>query len=300
MPLPPVTSPPPEMPPPLASSSPFSSPRIVSLVPSLTELLCDLGLREQLVGRTGFCIHPREALRDVPKVGGTKDVKIERVRELAPTHLVVNIDENEKPVVDALAAFVPEVVVTHPIEVEDNLVLIERFGALFERREAAAQLAARFRSALAALRARSFAPLPVVYLIWKDPWMTVGPETFIAKMLAEAGLVALAPPDPASHASAGAARYPKIELDWLRDSGVSAVLLSSEPYRFGERHAVELEQALRSAGKGGPVCLTIDGEMTSWYGSRAIEGLGYLLDFRTRLDALLAAQTGSDVAGERT
>lgn len=300
MPLPPATSLLPAMPPPVAWSPPFSSPRIVSLVPSLTELLCDLGLREQLVGRTGFCIHPREALRDVPKVGGTKDVKIERVRELAPTHLIVNIDENEKPVVDALAAFVPEVVVTHPIEVEDNLALIERFGALFERREAAARLATRFRSALAALRARSFAPLPVAYLIWKDPWMTVGPETFIAKMLGEAGLVVLAPPDPASHASAGAARYPTIELDWLRDSGASAVLLSSEPYRFGERHAVELEQALRPAGKDGPVCVTIDGEMTSWYGSRAIEGLGYLLDFRTGLDALLAAQARSDGAGETT
>ena len=102
--------------------------RIVSLVPSLTELLCELGLCDSLVGRTGFCIHPREALRDVPKVGGTKDVAIDKVRELAPTHLVVNVDENEKPTVDTLAAFVPEVVVTHPIAVDDNRALIERFG----------------------------------------------------------------------------------------------------------------------------------------------------------------------------
>src|SRR5690606_55549 len=129
----------------------------------------------------------------VPKVGGTKDVDIERVRALAPTHLIVNIDENEKPTVDALAPHVPEIVVTHPIGVEDNIALIGRFGALFERRAQAAELADRFASALAALRARRFAPLPVVYLIWKDPWMTVGPDTFIARMLAEAGMRALSP-----------------------------------------------------------------------------------------------------------
>ncbi|MFP5405098.1 MAG: helical backbone metal receptor [Gammaproteobacteria bacterium] len=262
-------------------------PRIVSLVPSLTELLCELGLREQLVGRTGFCVHPREALRDVPKVGGTKDVKIERVRALAPTHLVVNVDENDKPVVDALAAFVPEVVVTHPIEVEDNRALIERFGALFDRREAAAQLAQRFASALAALRARHFEPLPVVYLIWKDPWMTVGPQTFIARMLAEAGLVALSP-EASPGASRDAARYPPVELQWLRRCGAAAVLLSSEPYRFGERDAAELSEALRPESGAGPACVTIDGEMTSWYGSRVIQGLSWLLGFRERLDARLA------------
>lgn len=274
------------------------APRIVSLVPSLTELLCELGLREQLVGRTGFCIHPREALRDVPKVGGTKDVKIERIRALAPTHLVVNVDENDKPVVDALAAFVPEVIVTHPIAVEDNLALIERFGALFDRREEAARLAGRFSSALAALRARRFAALPVVYLIWKDPWMTIGPDTFIARMLAEAGLVALSPPDADLPASLGAARYPTIHIEWLRKSGAAAVLLSSEPYRFGEQHAVELSAALQAGGGNGPACVMIDGEMTSWYGSRAIEGLDYLLAFRTGLDAQLMARAGAEVAGE--
>lgn len=259
-----------------------SPPRIVSLVPSLTELLCELGLRDRLVGRTGFCIHPRAALRDVPKVGGTKDVNVERIRELAPTHLVVNVDENEKPTVDALAAFVPDIVVTHPVEVEDNLALIERFGALFDCRAAAVRLAERFAAALAGLRGCRFRRLPVVYLIWKDPWMTVGADTFIAKMLAEAGMVALSPPADA--------RYPVVTLDWIRASGAAAVLLSSEPYRFGPGHAAEL-----AAGLGLP-CLTIDGEMTSWYGSRAIDGLRYLLDFRIRLDARLA-DAGRAAAG---
>lgn len=265
-----------------------SRPRIVSLVPSLTELLCELGLRDSLVGRTGFCIHPRESLRTVPKVGGTKDVSIERVRELAPTHLVVNVDENEKPTVDALAEFVPEVVVTHPIAVDDNRALIERFGRLFDREQAAAQLVERFDAALAALRARRFAPLPVVYLIWKDPWMTVSANTFIARMLAEAGMQVVAP---------RGARYPAIEIDWMRDSGARAILLSSEPYRFRDRHAADLARQLSADGsRPAPACLTIDGEMTSWYGSRAIAGLRYLLEFRDRIDALLAGGGTGDAA----
>lgn len=264
----------------------MSVPRIVSLVPSLTELLCELGLRDALVGRTGFCIHPREALREVPKVGGTKSVDIDRIRALAPTHLVVNVDENEKPTVDELATFVPQVVVTHPIAVEDNGALIERFGRLFDREQQAARLVGDFDAALAALRARRFATLPVIYLIWKDPWMTVAPDTFIARMLAEAGLHALSP---------GGARYPAIDIDWMRNSGAHAILLSSEPYRFRERHAAELARMLAADEGAGaaPACLTIDGEMTSWYGSRAIRGLAYLLEFRIRLDSLLGGASGA-------
>ena len=98
-------------------------PRIVSLVPSLTELLCDLGLGGELVGRTGFCVHPRETLRPISKVGGTKSVKIERLRELEPTHVIVNIDENEKETVEEISRFVPHVVVTHPLHPRDNVEL---------------------------------------------------------------------------------------------------------------------------------------------------------------------------------
>ena len=107
--------------------------RIVSLVPSLTELLCDLGLAPQLVGRTGFCIHPRETVRAIPKVGGTKSVNLARLRELAPTHVIVNIDENEKPTVEEIARFVPHVVVTHPLHPRDNLALYRLLGGIFHR-----------------------------------------------------------------------------------------------------------------------------------------------------------------------
>jgi len=269
--------------------------RIVSLVPSLTELLCDLGLREQLVGRTGFCIHPRGALRDVPKVGGTKDVDVERVRRLAPTHVVVNVDENRRETVDRLAEFAPNVIVTHPLTVEDNLALFERFGAEFGEatgvREAAAALSRRMREAIDAARARRFDPLPVLYLIWKDPWMSVGCDTFIASMLAEAGM--------RSVIGAGVPRYPSLTPAQIAGSGARAVLLSSEPYRFGETHCAGLRAALATfAGDGGtapattprvPLCTTIDGEMASWYGSRAIAGLRYLIDYRERLGQALDA-----------
>lgn len=255
--------------------------RIVSLVPSLTELLCDLGLRERLVGRTGFCIHPREVLRDVAKVGGTKDVDVECVRRLAPTHVVVNVDENEKPTVDRLAEFVPHIVVTHPITIEDNLALIERFGELFERREAARALAARQRVAMQRLREECFEPLRVLYLIWKDPWMSVRRDTFIADMLAAAGMHSVV--DGADR------RYPVVDDPARGALGAQAVLLSSEPFRFTGRHRDELQRRIddaapgRACGGASPKCALIDGAMTSWYGSRAIRGMQYLSAYRRLL-----------------
>ena len=114
--------------------------RIVCLVPSITELICDLGLAEQLVGRTGFCVHPWETVRRIPKLGGTKDVKLERIRALAPTHAVVNVDENRLEVVEALAEFVPHIVVTHPLGPLDNLDLYRLIGAIFGREAKAERL----------------------------------------------------------------------------------------------------------------------------------------------------------------
>ena len=248
----------------------MSAPRIVCLVPSLTELLCDLGLAPQLVGRTGFCIHPRDALRRIPKVGGTKDVDIERVRALRPTHVIVNIDENTRETADALAGFVPEVVVTHPLGPLDNPRLYRRLGAIFGRETEAEALVARFEAALrAAGEAAREAPAErVLYLIWRHPWMTVGPDTYIARMLALVGWQAWSPPDTA--------RYPTLRLEGAAGR-VDRVLLSSEPYPFRERHLAEVRAALPSV----PVEL-IDGEQVSWYGSRAITGVGYLADYARR------------------
>ena len=233
--------------------------RIVSLVPSITELLCELGLAPRLVGRTGFCIHPAAVVRDIPKVGGTKDVNIEKIRRLAPTHVVVNIDENEKPTVDKLAEFVPNIEVTHPIEPRDNLALVRLMGGVFCATERAEAWCREFQRELAQVRPGR--PQRVLYCIWKDPWMTVSRDTYIARMLALIGW---------SVPHIGDARYPAFQWSdaLLRD--IDQVLLSSEPYRFTEEHVDALE---RQVGK--PVQL-VDGEMMSWYGSRALQGMRYL------------------------
>jgi ABC-type Fe3+-hydroxamate transport system substrate-binding protein len=254
--------------------APVSAPaRIVSLVPSITELVWDLGLGPQLVGRTGFCIHPREALRAVAKVGGTKDVKLERLRALEPTHVIVNVDENPRELAEALAGFVPHVVVTHPCRPEDNRDLYRLLGHIFRREVAAEALVTRFDAALAqahAVRAR----LPseqVLYLIWRAPWMTVSRATYVSATLAAVGWHSL----PAHSAQ----RYPAFDTDadWI--GAADRVLLSSEPYRFRAAHVDEV------AGWSGRPAHLIDGEWASWYGSRAIDGLVRLARWRTELAA---------------
>ncbi|MEH6435467.1 helical backbone metal receptor [Massilia sp. DD77] len=236
--------------------------RIVSLVPSITELLCDLGLAPQLVGRTGFCIHPRDTVAAIPKVGGTKDVNIEKIRKLAPTHVIVNIDENEKPTVDRLAEFVPHIVVTHPLVPHDNLALARLVGGVFGVADRAEAWCADFERELALLRARPPGPpRTVLYCIWQDPWMSISKDTYIAAMLAELGWRI---PD------LGGARYPCFDWSEQLVGQLDAVLLSTEPYRFTEAHADALEKQI-----GIPVLL-VDGEMMSWYGSRALAGLRYL------------------------
>ncbi|HVQ60444.1 MAG TPA: helical backbone metal receptor [Burkholderiales bacterium] len=251
---------------------PASRPRIVSLVPSITELLCDLGLAPALVGRTGFCIHPRETVRGIPKVGGTKDVDLDKIRSLAPTHVIVNVDENRKADARALAEFVPTLVVTHPLAPMDNLALYRLIGGIFGREEESENLCRGFETEYAALEAasRAFSTERALYLVWKNPWMTVSRDTYVSRMLALVGWETV----PAHAVD----RYPRISLDDRAiDAGI--VLLSSEPYRFDETHAGEL----RGVFPGRTVAL-IDGEMTSWYGSRAIAALGYLLRFRQGLD----------------
>jgi ABC-type Fe3+-hydroxamate transport system substrate-binding protein len=242
-----------------------AEPRIVSLVPSITELLCDLGLSGQLVGRTGFCIHPWETVRQVPKVGGTKDVKLERIRELAPTHVIVNVDENLKADAEALAEFVPEVVVTHPRAPRDNLDLYRQMGGIFGREAEAEDLCAEFERAYERAAASAGERRDVLYLIWRDPWMSVAPDTYISRTLALFGWRTL----PLEAAD----RYPEVDPADLAER-VDNVLLSSEPFHFKEHHLAELEELV----PGAKVAL-IDGEMTSWYGSRAIAGLDYLAEF---------------------
>ena len=250
-------------------------PRIASLVPSLTELVFALGLGDRLVARTGFCVHPGDRVGAVAKVGGTKDVNLAKLRRLAPTHVLVNIDENRRETVDAIAAWsdaVPKIVVTHPRDPIDNLALVDQLAATFAGVSGIAQRAAALREALAgalaATRAEGRAPCRVLYLIWHDPWMTVARDTYLSRMLARIGWHTL---PETSGGFAGAARYPSLSgrEPWLGE--VERVLLSSEPFAFQDAH-VAAARALCPRAR----VQRVDGELLSWYGARAVAGLRYL------------------------
>lgn len=185
-----------------------------------------------------------------------------KVRALAPTHVILNIDENTRETADALAQFIPNLLVTHPLAPEDNLALYRQIGGAFGKNREAEALCARFESALAKVGKQAFPERKVLYLIWKDPWMTVSQDTYISRTLALFGLRTV--PEAATE------RYPK--LADLEFPEADLVLVSSEPYRFTEKHLPEIERL-----SGRPARL-IDGEMTSWYGPRAIAGLRYLSD----------------------
>lgn len=240
-----------------------------------------LGLGDYLVGRTGFCIHPMGLVGHIAKVGGTKDVNLAKIKQLAPTHVIVNIDENELPTVNALRQFVAQVIVTHPQTPQDNLVLIDQIlniatssaidsvarSAIFTR---ANELKNAINSHLQSLLAVPHAPQSVLYLIWREPWMTVARDTYISRMLDLIGWQTW----PQVHGGEkGSARYPVIQGNepWLHD--VRRVLLSSEPYRFCEQHLKEVQDWIPQAK-----VQLVDGEMLSWYGSRSVQGLAYLAE----------------------
>lgn len=251
-------------------------PRIASLVPSVTELLVDLGLAPWMVARTGFCIHPAQVVRQIPKVGGTKDVNLAKLERLAPTHVVVNVDENTRETVDALRRFVPEVVVTHPCDPRDNVALYGQmaqvFGGWGEVRARAAQWTEALQRELEATAACHWPARRVLYCIWRDPWMTVARDTYISRML---GLVGWQTWPDVHGGPQGARRYPRFDLGEALAAPLDEVLLSTEPYRFGPAHVGQVQAQLRGPGPAPRVRL-IDGEMVSWYGSRAVQGLRYL------------------------
>lgn len=244
--------------------------RIVSLVPSITELLFDLGLASRLVGRTAYCVHPKGGVRRVKIVGGTKTVKIEKLFSVAPTHVVVNIDETPKALAEAIARRGAAVIVTHPIEVDDNLALYRLIGGVFGADEAAERLCARFTAAKRRLEeaALGLDERRVLYLIWKAPWMTVAPDTYISRTLALARRTTLALP--------AATRYPELALGEALLADVDEVLFSSEPYPFA---AADVEAFGVAFPAHAAKARLIDAEMVSWYGSRAILGLDYLARF---------------------
>lgn len=241
--------------------------RIISLVPSQTELLFDLGLDKEVVGITKFCIHPEIWFRSKPRVGGTKQVKMEIIHQLEPDLIIANKEENVKAQIEELAGKYP--VWTSDIHnLEDALVMIRDIGLITGKQAMANRIAEQIEEGFTTLTVPGHR-LRTAYLIWKDPYMTVGNDTFIHCMLETAGF---------DNVFSERKRYPAISIDDLKKSGCELLLLSSEPYPFQQKHMDELQQQLPDTR-----ILLADGEMFSWYGSRLLKAPAYFTSLRNQL-----------------
>lgn len=240
--------------------------RIVSLVPSQTELLADLDLDAEVVGLTRFCVHPAGWKARKQIVGGTKDVLVERVRALRPDLVLANREENVREQVEAIEAFAP-VFVTDVATVEDALAMIRDVGRLVGRAERAEALGAEIEAGFAALGEAQ--PVRTAYLIWRRPYMSVGGDTFIHDVMRRAGL---------RNVFGERTRYPEVTPEDIAAARPDVILLSSEPYPFAEKHAAEIAAEV----PGVPVRL-VDGELFSWYGSRMRAAPPYLARLRAQL-----------------
>lgn len=233
--------------------------RIVSLVPSQTELLFDLGFGERVAGVTRFCVHPEHARRQCAFVGGTKSLKLERIAGLQPDFILANKEENRREDIDWLAERFP-VWVSDVSNLPQALAMIRAIGAICQGAQAAEFLCGKIERGFAGIE-----PLPgprAVYLIWREPWMSVGADTFIHDLLQRCGL---------DNLLAHAARYPELGGDELGQLRPDLLLLSSEPFPFQEKHRAELQAIC----PGSRIEL-VDGEMFSWYGSRLERAARYL------------------------
>jgi len=231
---------------------------VVSLVPSITELICDLAGVDVLVGRTKFCMHP-ESLKPIEIIGGTKTINIEKIKSLNPDLIIANKEENIKAQVEELMDDY-QVWVSDVADYEDGIDLIRRLASLFDKTAIGDDLIKNIHSTVDSFNNTD--KIPVAYMIWKDPYMTVGGDTYINSMINKLNL---------ENVFKNKKRYPKVELWEIRNSKAEFILLSSEPYPFKEKHAKELESQL-----DGKKVLLVDGEFFSWYGSRITKKRSYL------------------------
>lgn len=228
--------------------------RIVSLVPSVTELLVQWGLGARLVGRTRYCIEPRWIRNTVPTVGGTKDPDLDRIRDLSPDLVILERDENPKAVAEALTTLGLPWLALEIRTVKDCIAglreLGERLGVLDQAEARASALEGR-------LQGRRRKGPRAIAMIWKDPWMTSGPDTYIGDLLRQGGLTPIGPD-----------RYPVLSEEELEQLAPQVILLPTEPYRFNRRHQAELQKRFPGA-----LVHLVDGQALTWYLSRTEEGL---------------------------
>lgn len=248
--------------------------RIISLVPSQTELLYDLGLRDEVVGITKFCLHPEEWFRTKTRVGGTKKYDFEKIKALAPDLIIGNKEENEQLQMEALME-------TYPVWMSDIYTLADagdmvlKLGALLDRTEAAHTLQKKIEKGFKELdefRAEHvYVDKRVAYFIWRQPYMAAGSHTFIDHLLTCCGFTNV-------FSGEGFKRYPEITAAQLKEADPEVILLSSEPYPFKEKHIAEFQSICPNAK-----IVNVDGELFSWYGSRLLHAPDY---FKTLIPSL--------------
>jgi ABC-type Fe3+-hydroxamate transport system substrate-binding protein len=245
--------------------------RIISLVPSQTELLYDLGAGDYVIGITKFCIHPTAWRKEKKIIGGTKNLHIDNILALKPDLIIANKEENVKEQVEMLATHCP-VWLTDVNSLKDAQQMIKDIGSLTGFESKAQEYSLAIEKAFAQL-IPSDSPIPTAYLIWQDPYMTVGGDTYINAMMTNAGFLNVFEKER---------RYPECTIEQLRQSGCCLVLLSSEPYPFKEKHKAHIAAALP-----GMTVLLADGEMFSWYGSRLLKAPGYFQQLHEQISPLL-------------
>lgn len=240
--------------------------RIVSLVPSQTELLADLGLDSEVIGITKFCIHPKQWRKEKIIVGGTKNFHFDRIHELQPDLIIANKEENYQEGIEQLRQRYP-VWMSDIITPEDALTMIGELGNITGKDSEAQKLIADIQQSWSNMV--KLPPLRVLYLIWRRPWMGVASGTFIHGMLQLAGL---------KNCLAQQLRYPELSDTEVLTLEADYVFLSSEPYPFGEKHIEELQNILPNSK-----IILVDGEMFSWYGSRMRLFADYVTELRSQL-----------------
>ena len=240
----------------------FPPKRIISLVPSQSELLWDLGLQQELVGITKFCVNPKEMFSSVKRIGGTKTIKLDEIKKLAPDLIIANKEENQQEQIEELCKHFP-VYISNIFTIQDALQMIEQIGLICNRENAAKHIVRKITEQHTRfINKNDRNEMRVAYLIWRNPYMVAGSANFINYMLSVCKLKNVF----ANHKG----RYPEIHIEELQKEKPDVVLLSSEPYPFKEKHIQELQTHLPHAK-----IILVDGEMFSWYGSRMLYAFNY-------------------------
>jgi ABC-type Fe3+-hydroxamate transport system substrate-binding protein len=242
--------------------------RIISLVPSQTELLYDLGLRDEVIGITKFCIHPDNWFHSKQRVGGTKNLHMDVIRDLKPDLIIANKEENVKEQVEELAAQYP--VWTSDIHTpQQAFEMIAEIAKIVDKEAAAKELLFDIKSNFEQLRTTISIQHRAIYLIWQQPYMTIGGDTFIDAMMKLAGF---------ENIYGDQFRYPEITVEEIAAQKPAYLLLSSEPYPFKQKHIEGLQPHLPDTK-----ILLVDGEMFSWYGSRMLKAASYFQNLNAEI-----------------